>query len=755
MSNKIARHTLLATSILSGMMTFAYAAETTVNQSGLVEKSNENDVVKLETIVLTAEEQIKQSLGVSKITAEDLEKIPVRNDISEYVRRMPGVNLTGNSATGQRGNNRQIDIRGMGPENTLILIDGKPVSSRNSVRYGWKGERDTRGDSNWVPVEAIESIEVLRGPAAARYGSGAAGGVVNIITKKVTNETHGSVELYTNQPEDSKEGDSTRASFNLSGPIIKDILSYRLYGNYNKTDADAVDINKSIGSQAAGREGVKNKDIAGRLAWQATDEQTVLFDISSGRQGNIYSGDSQLNSNAETDPILSQLIGKQTNTMYRDSLALTHEGDWDWGKSKLVAQYDKTRNKRLPEGLAGSIEGKINNLNDRVTSKLDTLRLNGELNIPLEYYLPQALTLGVEWVEDKFTDQTSTTQGKDQSGAGYGDQLAKGDRSKMESRIASAYIEDNFKVTDMTDVVIGLRFDDHSKSGSNWSPSLNITQKLNDHFTLKGGIAKAYKAPNMYQNAEGYLLSTNGNGCPANIASRCLLQGNGDLKPETSINKEIGIQFQKDVVNASLAWFRNDYKNKIVAGTDIVGTVNGSSTNANGGVTQTTWNILRWDNTPEALIQGFEGSLGLDYGNIRWTNNFTYMMDSKDKKTGNPLSLVPKYTINSIFDYDITDQLDVNFVYTQYGRQKSRQFAENRIEAGVGSGGTSSAIKPSDVKSYSLVGLNMGYKFNSQFSTRLGVSNLFDKQILRDSNSISQTYNEPGRAYYASLKYSF
>ncbi|STJ81911.1 Outer membrane receptor for ferrienterochelin and colicins [Escherichia coli] len=50
---------------------------------------------------------------------------------------MPGVNLTGNSTSGQRGNNRQIDIRGMGPENTLILIDGKPVSSRNScVRAG-------------------------------------------------------------------------------------------------------------------------------------------------------------------------------------------------------------------------------------------------------------------------------------------------------------------------------------------------------------------------------------------------------------------------------------------------------------------------------------------------------------------------------------------------------------------------------------------------------------------------------------------
>ncbi|MFB5145392.1 TonB-dependent siderophore receptor [Acinetobacter baumannii] len=754
MSKRIIQ-SVLSVSVLASMMSMAFAAQ---NEQEQAEQTLEKpaEPVKLETIFVTAEEQVKQSLGVSVITKEDLEKLPVRNDISDYVRRMPGVNLTGNSATGQRGNNRQIDIRGMGPENTLILVDGKPINSRNSVRYGWKGERDTRGDSNWVPAEAIESIEVLRGPAAARYGSGAAGGVVNIITKKVTNETHGSVEFYTSQPEDSKEGSSNRVGFNVSGPLIKDVLSYRLYGNYNKTEADDVDINKSIGSTAAGREGVKNKDISGRLAWQATDQQTVLLDISSSKQGNIYSGDSQLNANAEADAILSQLIGKETNTMYRDSYALTHEGDWSWGKSKLVAQYDKTHNKRLPEGLAGSVEGKINNLDDKATSRLETLRFNGEANISFEYYLPQVLTVGTEWVEDRFKDNVSTTQGKDSSGSGYGDQLAKGDRSKMESRIASAYIEDNLKVTDSTDVVLGLRFDDHSKSGSNWSPSLNITQKLNDYFTLKGGVAKAYKAPNMYQNAEGYLLSTNGNGCPANIESRCLLQGNGDLKPETSVNKELGIQFQKDIVNASLTWFRNDYKDKIVAGTHVVGTVDGSSTNANtGAVTNTKWNILRWENTPKALIQGFEGSLGLDFGDIRWTNNFTYMMDSKDKQTGNPLSLVPIYTINSIFDYDITDQLDVNFVFTQYGRQKSRQFAENRLESGIGSGGANSALKPSTVKSYSTAGINVGYKFSDQISTRVGVSNLFDKQILRDSNSISQTYNEPGRAYYASLKYSF
>lgn len=731
------RRSILTVSILVSM---AAMAETEQNIS---EKAEQTDATKLEKIVLTAEEQIKQSLGVSVITEEDLDRLPVVNDISEYVRKMPGVNLTGNSATGQRGNNRQIDIRGMGPENTLILIDGKPVNSRNSVRYGWRGERDTRGDSNWVPTDAIESIEVIRGPAAARYGSGAMGGVVNIKTKKVTNEVHGSIEVYTNQPENSKEGSTHRESFNLSGPIIKDVLSYRLFGNYAKTDSDAPDINllTASGTRAAGREGVENKDIAGRLAWQINDQQSLTLDTSVGRQGNEYTGDIQ-NSNfdaggennngfANAEYVLG-LLGKETNTMYRDSYALTHEGKWSWGDTKLIAQYDKTKNKRIPESLAGGPEGSPNSF-DKKTSVLETTRFNAETNIPLEVMIPQVLTLGAEWVEDEFNDPSSTVQ-TDNSGIIN----LPSDRSNMSSRIGSAYIEDNFKVSDATDLVLGVRFDDHSKSGSNWSPSLNITQRLGDYFTLKGGIAKAYKAPNMYQNAEGYLLFTRGNGCPdttATATGSCYLVGNADLKPETSVNKEIGIQFEKDDVNASLTWFRNDYEDKITSGDEVVGTTT---------IGSTTYHLLQWTNIPKALIQGIEGSITLKFDNASWTNNFTYMMDSVNKSTGNPLSVVPNYTINSIFNYDITDQFDVNFVYTQYGRQRPRQFAETR----------NTSMNTTSVKSYGIAGINAGYKFTDQFSGRLGISNLFDEQLLRD-NDVNQTYNEPGRAYYASLKYQF
>lgn len=70
-------------------------------------------VTELRTITVSAEAELKQALGSSIIDAEDISKRPPSNDLSEIIRSQPGINLTGNSTSGQRGNNRQIDIRGM------------------------------------------------------------------------------------------------------------------------------------------------------------------------------------------------------------------------------------------------------------------------------------------------------------------------------------------------------------------------------------------------------------------------------------------------------------------------------------------------------------------------------------------------------------------------------------------------------------------------------------------------------------------
>ncbi|UUE59084.1 TonB-dependent siderophore receptor [Pectobacterium aroidearum] len=705
------------------------------------------------TVKATAEQELKQQPGVSIITADDIKKAPPVNDLSEIIRKMPGVNLTGNSATGARGNNRQIDLRGMGPENTLILIDGRPVTSRNAIRYAWDGERDTRGDTNWVPVEEVERIEVIRGPAAARYGSGAAGGVVNIITKRPSNVWTGSLSLYGNQPENSKEGATRRANINLSGPLAGDALTMRLYGNINKTDSDSWDINRNQnGSAAAGREGVRNKDLNTLLSWKLSPQQIVDVEAGYSRQGNIYTGDTQFSldpsSLGSNVPESLAQRGAETNRLYRQNYAITHNGIWDWGQSKLGFSYDQTNNTRMQEGFTGRTEGAIAADGDYKTSRLKNYRLNGELNIPLDFWVEQTLTLGAEWNREQLNDPASTGYRPTDRSGNITDPTIGGisaepsqRSSKNSAELSALYFEDNIEVVPGTKVIPGLRFDYHDKFGGNYSPSLNIQQELGEMFSVKAGIARAFKAPNLYQSSTGYLLYSRGNGCPFGVdynnGGGCYLAGNDNLNPEISVNKEIGLEFKHAGWQAGVTYFRNDYKNKIVSGTDIL------------GLTQSNAAILRWENGGKALVEGLEANLLVPVveDTLDWSTNATYMIESKNKDTGNPLSIIPKYTVNTMLDWQATDKLSANVSWTMYGKQKPRQYATNWTEYNSG-------LSSREIGSYSVAGVGVNYQFNKNLRVNAGISNLFDKQIYREAKGAS-TYNEPGRAYYAGVTTSF
>ena len=560
MNNKIKSLTLLVNLGIYGVA-FPLCAEETLDSKKTATE---------ETMVVTAAEQNLQAPGVSTITAEEIRKRPPARDVSEIIRTMPGVNLTGNSTSGQRGNNRQIDIRGMGPENTLILIDGKPVTSRNSIRLGWRGERDTRGDTNWVPPELIERIEVIPGPAAVRYGNGAAGGVVNIITKKGDNEWHGSWNTYMNAPEHKDEGSTKRTNFSLNGPLGGD-FSFRLLGNLDKTQADAWDINQGHQSERtgiyadtlpAGREGVENKNINGVVRWDFAPMNSLEFEAGYSRQGNLYAGDTQ---NTNTNDLVKKNYGKETNRLYRQTYSVTWNGGWDNGiTTSNWAQYEHTRNSRKGEGLAGGTEGIFSS--DQFSDiDLSDVMLHSEVSVPFDLWVNQNLTLGTEWNQQRMKDLASNTQtfmGGDIPGF-----TSTGRSPYSQAEIFSLFAEDNIELTDSTMLTPALRFDHHSIVGNNWSPSLNLSQGLGDDFTLKMGIGRAYKAPSLYQTNPNYILYSKGQGCYASITGTgCYMMGNEDLKAETSINKEIGLEFKRDGWLAGVTWFRNDYRNKIEAG---------------------------------------------------------------------------------------------------------------------------------------------------------------------------------------------
>ncbi|HFS7533282.1 TPA: siderophore enterobactin receptor FepA [Klebsiella quasipneumoniae] len=704
-----------------------------------------------ETMVVTAAEQNLQAPGVSTITADEIRKRPPARDVSEIIRTMPGVNLTGNSTSGQRGNNRQIDIRGMGPENTLILIDGKPVTSRNSVRLGWRGERDTRGDTSWVPPEMIERIEVIRGPAAARYGNGAAGGVVNIITKKTGDEWHGSWNTYMNAPEHKDEGSTKRTNFSLSGPLGGD-FSFRLFGNLDKTQADAWDINQGHQSERtgiyadtlpAGREGVKNKNIDGLVRWEFAPMQSLEFEAGYSRQGNLYAGDTQ---NTNSNDLVKENYGKETNRLYRNTYSVTWNGAWDNGvTTSNWAQYERTRNSRKGEGLAGGTEG-IFNSNQFTDIDLADVMLHSEVSIPFDYLVNQNLTLGSEWNQQRMKDKASNTQAL--SGGeipGY-DSTGRSPYSKAE--IFSLFAENNMELTDTTMLTPALRFDHHSIVGNNWSPSLNLSQGLWDDFTLKMGIARAYKAPSLYQTNPNYILYSKGQGCYAS-QDGCYLQGNEDLKAETSINKEIGLEFKRDGWLAGVTWFRNDYRNKIEAGYAPVYQNNKGT------------DLYQWENVPKAVVEGLEGTLNVPVSEtVNWTNNITYMLQSKNKETGDRLSIIPEYTLNSTLSWQVRDDVSLQSTFTWYGKQEPKKYNYK--------GQPVTGSEKNEVSPYSILGLSATWDVTKYVSLTGGVDNVFDKRHWRAGNAQTtggatgtmygagaETYNESGRTWYLSVNTHF
>lgn len=149
-------------------------------------------------------------------------------DLLDLVRTAPGVTLTGRSVGGRK----TIAMRGLEGRHVLMLTDGRRIAASDDV----VGHSDYQ--YGWLPMVAVERVEVIRGPMSTLYGSEALGGVVNVLSRKPEGKWTGSVSVNTAN-QSGAGGSREGLQFFTAGPV-SEALDISLFGEKASTDPVAL-----------------------------------------------------------------------------------------------------------------------------------------------------------------------------------------------------------------------------------------------------------------------------------------------------------------------------------------------------------------------------------------------------------------------------------------------------------------------------------------------------------------------------------
>ncbi len=159
-----------------------------------------NDSVSLEEVFLVGSRSPKRTavdtavaidiIDVAEVTSQ-IGKVEI-NELLQYAA--PSFNANKQSGSDGADHIDPASLRGLGPDQTLVLINGKRRHQSSLVNlFGTRGRGNTGTDLNAIPASAIKRIEILRDGASAQYGSDAIAGVINIVLKDNVDEVSGSV----------------------------------------------------------------------------------------------------------------------------------------------------------------------------------------------------------------------------------------------------------------------------------------------------------------------------------------------------------------------------------------------------------------------------------------------------------------------------------------------------------------------------------------------------------------------------------
>lgn len=212
------RHSVLASSLLLSLYSHAEVADITPASTS---SSQQNDVVQLETVVVTAtrREQSLQKVpvAVSVIAGKSLEE-KQKNALEAIVSEVPTLNFR----AGSSNKDTSLFVRGVGTITTSPGVEPSVSTVVDGVVLSRPGQAT-------LDLLDVERIEVLRGPQGTLFGKNASAGVVSIVTKKPTAETTGYVDAYVTSDQEQ------RLRLGASGTLVPELLKANftaLLGNF-------------------------------------------------------------------------------------------------------------------------------------------------------------------------------------------------------------------------------------------------------------------------------------------------------------------------------------------------------------------------------------------------------------------------------------------------------------------------------------------------------------------------------------------
>ncbi|MGO2334591.1 TonB-dependent receptor domain-containing protein [Providencia sp.] len=634
--------------------------------------------------------------SVTVITAEQLQNKPVR-DLADAVKDVEGVSIVG------AANKQDINIRGLPGEYTLILVDGRRQNSRESRPNGSGGF-----EAGFMPpVEAIERIEVIRGPMSSLYGSDAMGGVINIITKKVTNEWHGSLSTGAIVQENSDSGNSTDGNFYLSGPLMQDKLGLQLYGGGDYRQEDKI---------TEGHNKKDNKSLTAKLTFTPWDNQTFLFEAGRTTQERTSTPGKSL---AEYE---IRGTSKKANTKTelhndRNHLALTYKGDWDSFNTELSVYQEQTKRSTKSERQETKTSPLVYSYEPRVPEITNTV-VDGKV---VAFLPDNILSVGGQFQHAKLKDSSST--GKTTT-----------ENAKLSAEQYALFVENEFTATDDLILTGGLRLDHHETYGNHWNPRGYAVYYLTDEITIKGGVSQAFRAPTLREVSSGYGTSTEGgNG---------IIYGNPDLKPEKSLSEEISIAYNHESgFDASLTFFNTDFKNKL------------TSYYTGDADPITNLNLYTYDNVGKANIKGVEVATGIPLAqDWKLSLNYTYTdseRKSDDEKLSSGQSLkgyaldkTPKHLANAKLDWNYSEDLTL---YTRAHYEGKQVWASQR----------NGYTAPRYRSGYTTMDVGATYQLLKNTKLNLAVLNIGNEKGPKIDKNGGNWDVEDGRRYWANVNFTF